>query len=308
MKSCSIIGYASGAGGRIAGAERGPEALRALGLASRLEALGWSVVDLGDVGHISADQTAAETTGLSADDLLANRAEKVLADCRALSLKVASVATESLPVVLGGDHSLSVGTMAGLSVLSEQKKLPLGVLWVDAHPDLLTAQESVTRNLHGMTVASILGSFPGAFERLSRNASRPQPSQVAYVGLRDVEPAEKARLRDLKIPAFSMSDIDRRGLGAVLEDALRVVTTGTAGFLLSFDLDVCDPELVPGTGVKMRGGLNFREAHLVMEMAWASGQMRALEMVELNPLLDVDNRTAELAVSLIESGLGRTIL
>jgi arginase len=240
--------------------------------------------------------------------MLANNVSQVLSGCRALSKKVASVASESLPVILGGDHSLSVGTMAGLSGLSEQRKLPIGVLWVDTHPDLLTPRESVSRNLHGMTVASILGMFPGAFEQLSRTASRPQPSQIAYVGLRDVEPAERERIRNLGIPAFTMSDIDRRGLGAVLEDALRIVTTGTAGFLLSFDLDVCDPELVPGTGVKMRGGLTFREAHLVLEMAWSSGQMCALEMVELNPLLDVDNRTAEVAVSLIESGLGRATL
>ena len=307
MKRCSIIGYASGAGGRIPGADLGPKAIRDLGLVSRLQRLGWSVIDCGDVGG-AGSVSVANCPSISEEDRLANNATQVIVDCISLSHKVASAADDSLPVVLGGDHSLSVGTVAGFSDLCARTGLPLGILWVDTHPDLLTPASSRTKNLHGMTVASILGLFSGAFADLSNRASRPAPSQVAFVGLRDVEEPEKNFIRDLKIPAYTMSDIDRRGLGAVLDDALRVVTTGTSGFVLSFDIDVCDPELAPGTGTKMRGGLTFREAHLVMEMAWQTGKMRALEMVELNPTLDTDNKTAELAACLIESGLGASIL
>jgi arginase len=264
------------------------------------------VEDCGDVkgAHVT---TKPEGARLSHEDLLANNTSQVLADCIDLSHRVAAVAGHSLPVILGGDHSLSLGTLAGFSDLCRQQALPLGVLWVDAHPDLLTPRSSRSKNLHGMTVASILGLFSGAFADLSSGPARPAPSQVAYVGLRDVEEPERRSITDLKIPAYTMSDIASRGLEAVLQDAIRAVTTETCGFLLSFDLDVCDPELAPGTGTKMHGGLTLSEAHLVMQMACQSGKMRALEMVELNPTLDADGRTAELANCLIGSGLGATL-
>ncbi len=318
MRKCSIIGYCSDLGGRIAGSGQGPEAIRKLQIQDRLSQLDWDVRDLGDVAQSDEGQVAISKNNsieaqladleLSKEDLLGKNATTILANCLSLADKVAIAARDSLPIILGGDHTISIGTMAGLAELAAKTGLPLGILWVDTHPDICTPISSFSKNMHGMTIAAILGQFDGAFNRITNNSARPTPDKIAYVGLRDVDPPEKETIKRLKIPAFTMSDIDYRGLGAVLDQALKIVTTGTCGFLLSFDLDVCDPDFAPGTGTKIRGGLTYREAHLVMELAYASGKMRALEITELNPLLDSDQKTAELAASLIESAMGKSIL
>jgi arginase len=318
MRKCSIIGYCSDLGGRIAGSGQGPEAIRKLKIQERLSRLDWDVRDLGDVDLVDPGQGGLSNYDsnprvlanleLSKEDLLGKNAQKILANSLSLADKVGLAAQDSLPVILGGDHTISIGTMAGMAKLSEKTGLPLGILWVDTHPDICTPTTSSSKNMHGMTIAAILGQFDGAFSRITNNRARPTPDKVAYVGLRDVDPPEKETIKRLKIPAFTMSDIDYKGLGSVLDQALKIVTTGTCGFLLSFDLDVCDPDFAPGTGTKIRGGLTYREAHLVMELAYASGKMRALEITELNPLLDSDQKTAELAASLLESAMGKSIL
>lgn len=313
MRKCSIIGYCSDIGGRISGSEQGPEALRQLDLHERLSKLDWEASDLGDIqqdatpNYQSKEQILRDSE-LSKEDLLGKNATQIFYNCVALAEKVEMASRDSLPIILGGDHTISMGTMAGLDKLAEKSGLPLGILWVDTHPDICTPSSSFSKNMHGMTVAAILGQFDGAFDRITNNHARPSPAQIAYVGLRDVDPPERELIKKLKIPAFTMTDIDHKGLGVVLDQALKIVTTGTCGFLLSFDLDVCDPELAPGTGTKIRGGLSYREAHLVMELAYTSGKMRALEITELNPLLDSDQKTAELAVSLLESAMGKSIL
>lgn len=313
MRKCSIIGYCSDIGGRISGSEQGPEALRQLDLHERLSKLDWEVSDLGDIQQdappiYQSKEHILPIPELSKEDLLGKNSTQILFNCIALAEKVELASRDSLPIILGGDHTISMGTMAGLGKLAERTGLPIGILWVDTHPDICTPSSSFSKNMHGMTVTAILGQFEGAFNRITKNHARPSPEQVAYVGLRDVDPPEREIIKRLKIPAFTMTDIDHKGLGTVLDQALKIVTTGTCGFLLSFDLDVCDPELAPGTGTKIRGGLSYREAHLVMELAYASGKMRALEITELNPLLDSDQKTAELAVSLLESAMGKSIL
>jgi arginase len=213
-----------------------------------------------------------------------------------------------VPLVLGGDHSVAVGTVAGMSRHFRQHGRRLGLLWIDAHADMNTPESSPSGNVHGMPLACCIGLGPDGLTHLSGYSPAVDPGSVAIVGLRSVDEVERLNVRGAGVHAFTMRDIDERGMRAVIQEAIHIVTLGTAGFHLSFDLDAVDPSDAPGVGTPVRGGITYREAHLAMELVCDSGLMASLEVVEVNPVIDEANRTALLAVELIASALGKRIL
>jgi arginase len=213
-----------------------------------------------------------------------------------------------MPVVIGGDHSIAIGTVGGVANHFRKKKRRIGLLWIDAHADMNTPESSPSGNVHGMPLAAIVGMGAKKLTHLCGFAPMVDPKNVALVGIRDVDALEKSHVRDSGVRAFTMRDIDERGMRAVMEDALRIVSEGTAGFHVSLDMDAVDPQYAPGVGTPVRGGLDYREAHLAMEMAGDTGKILSMEIVEVNPVFDEANRTALLAVELVTSAMGKRIL
>ncbi len=271
----------------------GPSAIRLANLQARLSVLGYEVEDLGNI------ETPEQET-IPEGDLRAKYLDAIAETCHRLSEKVASVvAAGRLPIVLGGDHSIAPGTVSG--VAGNRK---IGVIWIDAHGDINTPQTSPSGNVHGMPLAALLGREPSALLPGKSVA----PSKVALVGVRDLDPGEQRHLREWGVRTLTMRDIDERGMRSVMEEAIGVATKRTAGFHLSLDMDVLDPNIAPGVGTPVEGGLSYREAHLAMELIHDSGKLLSLEIVEVNPVLDVGNRTANLAVELAMSAMGKKIL
>jgi arginase len=219
-----------------------------------------------------------------------------------------ALAAGSLPLVLGGDHSVAVGTVTGVARHFRARSERIGLIWLDAHADMNTPDSSPSGNVHGMPLACILGDGPDALVNLGGFRPKVDPRNTVIVGLRDVDFTEKPHVRDSGVRAFTMRDIDERGLRAVMEEALRIAGDGTAGIHCSLDMDFCDPADAPGVGTPVRGGATYREAHLAMEMICDSRRMVSLEVVEVNPVIDERNRTADFAVELVMSGLGKRIL
>jgi arginase len=215
---------------------------------------------------------------------------------------------ERVPLVLGGDHSAAMGTIAGMSRHRRKSGHKLGLLWMDAHADMNTPDSSPSGNVHGMPLACVIGLGPAELTGLAGQVPMVDPENVAIVGLRSVDDIEKYNVRGAGVHPFTMRDIDERGMRTVIQQAIHAVSSGTSGFHLSFDLDAVDPDEAPGVGTPVHGGITYREAHLAMEIVCDSGLMTSLELVELNPVLDVANRTAILGVELIMSALGKRIL
>jgi arginase len=279
----------------------GPSALRIAGLTKRLENL---AVTVSDHGYVAV---AAPETRQPGDETL-RFGREIFRTCRRLRDRVrAIIDSGSLPLVLGGDHSIAMGTVSGVAAhLLEQKK-KLGLLWIDAHADLNTPDTSPSGNVHGMPLAVILGR--GAPMLLDLLEAQPMVSvqNTAILGLRAVDPGEKERIKRLGVSVYSMQDLDERGLSPCVREALETVSKGTAGFHLSFDMDAVDPEVAPGVGTPVQGGLTYREAHLTCELVAESERMLSMEVVEVNPMLDERNKTAQVAVGLIQSALGKRI-
>jgi len=219
-----------------------------------------------------------------------------------------AIAAGSMPVVLGGDHSIAVGSVAGISRHLRRKKQKMGLLWLDAHADMNTPESSSSGNVHGMPLACCAGMGLHELTHINGYAPKVDARNVALVGIREVDQLERPHVRSSGVRFFTMRDIDERGLRAVMGDALRLVTDGTAGFHLSFDMDVVDPHEAPGVGTPVKGGLTYREAHLAMELIGDFGSLLSMDVVEVNPVLDVANRTADLAVELMTSALGKRIV
>jgi arginase len=212
------------------------------------------------------------------------------------------------PLVLGGDHSIAVGTLSGVSKYFHDADRKIGLLWMDAHADMNTPESSPSGNVHGMPLACCVGVGPEAMTRIFGFAPKVDPENVALVGIRDVDLLERGVVRDTRVRAFTMRDIDERGMRAVMDEAIAIVSNGTAGFHLSLDMDFVDPEYAPGVGTPVRGGVTYREAHLAMELICDAARMVSMEVVEVNPVIDEVNRTADLAVELILSAMGKKIL
>ena len=298
----AVIGAPMDLGAGRRGVDMGPSALRVAGLNQKLADLGYQVEDL---GNVVVDQPESLPAGPSHARYL----PQIAHTCARLADMVERAAgQERVPLVLGGDHSAAIGTVAGMSRHLRNSGHKLGVLWLDAHADMNTPDSSPSGNVHGMPLACAIGLGPAELTGLAGSVPMVDAENVAIVGLRSVDDIEKYNVRGAGVHPFTMRDIDERGMRTVMQQAIHAVSSGTSGFHLSFDLDAVDPDEAPGVGTPVHGGITYREAHLAMEIICDSGLMTSLELVELNPVLDVANRTAILGVELIMSALGKRIL
>ena len=227
---------------------------------------------------------------------------------RLYEVALASLDAGALPLVLGGDHSVAAGSVAASSEIARRQGKPLGLLWVDAHGDMNTPASSSSGNVHGMPLAALLGPEPAELSTIGGVSPKVSPEHTVLIGVRNLDDREKLRVRESGVHVFTMKDIDRAGIAAVAEQAIHLAGRGTAGIHVSFDLDACDPSVAPGVGTPVKGGLDYREAHMVMEMIADANLLTALDVVEVNPTLDVRNDTAALGTELVLSALGMKIL
>ncbi len=294
----SIIGAPLDLGQSRRGVDMGPSAIRYAGLEERLAAIALAASDRGNV-HTHEPEAVA---------LLDERARflpQILATCAELAELVAgAVDGGSRPLVLGGDHSVALGTLAGLATAAGE---PGGLIWIDAHGDLNTPESSPSGNVHGMPLAAALGRSSAWFEHPRLTIPAVDPKRLVLVGIRSLDPAERTFLHESEIRVFTMSEIDRIGIERAMQEALDRVA-GPGFVHVSLDLDALDPEVAPGVGTPVRGGLTYREAHLACELVAEAGIAGSFEVVEVNPILDRENVTALTAVELIASALGQTIL
>ena len=280
----------------------GPSAVRVANLNERIRSLGYEVEDL---GNVAVEQAEAWPAG----DPHAKYLPQIAAACERLAEQVEDALRRGrMPLVLGGDHSVAVGTVGGVARHFRTAGRNIGLIWLDAHADMNTPDTSPSGNVHGMPLACVVGMGPPPLVDLLGFRPKVPPRNAVIVGLRDVDQLERQHVRESGVRAFTMRDIDERGLRSVMEEAIRVASDGTAGFHLSLDMDFVDPQHAPGVGTPVRGGATYREAHLAMEMIGDSGRMLSMEVVEVNPVIDEFNRTADLAVELVMSGLGKRIL
>ncbi|MEJ2009904.1 MAG: arginase [Acidobacteriota bacterium] len=297
-----ILGIPLDLGQARRGVDMGPSAVRAAGLNSALRGLGHHVEDAGNIHvHIAEEQHFG--------DKRAKYLKEIAETSREAAERVYQAVKDGwFPISLGGDHSIAVGTQAGVSKLYHDSNQSIGCIWIDAHADMNTPETSPSGNIHGMPFAASLGFGPEELTHIWGYAPKLQARNCALIGLRDLDSRERRLVKDSGVHAFTMRDIDEYGVRAIMEKSIAAATDGTAGFVVSLDMDVVDPHEAPGVGTPVRGGITFREAHLIMEMIADTKRMLALEVVEINPMIDVLNRTAILAVGLAASALGKKIL
>jgi len=302
QSTIAIIGAPLDLGAGRRGVDMGPSALRVANLNTKLASLGYHVEDL---GNVAVEQPESSPAG----SRRARYLPQIAAVCKRLAETVEhSAGHGKLPLVLGGDHSVAVGTISGMSRHFEKRHQRLGVIWIDAHADMNTPSTSPSGNVHGMPLACLLGRGPKALTHLYDYAPKVDAANVAIIGLRDVDLSEKSIVRRSGVRPFTMRDIDERGLRTVMEEAIHIASDGTEGIHVSLDMDAIDPAQAPGVGTPVRGGMTYREAHLAMEIISDTRRMVSLEVVEVNPVIDEANRTAQLAVELVMSALGKRIL
>jgi arginase len=301
-KSVSILGVPLSFGQSMAGVDLGPGAIRVAGLARRIAKLGYEVEDLGD---LPLERPRAISSG---SDRIKYLGEIQLASER-LASEVERIADAGrFPITIGGDHSIAIGSLAGVVKSVRKRDERLGLVYFDAHADMNTPDTSPSGNIHGMPLAVLLGYGAPELVNVAGFAPKFDPKLCAHVGARDIDSGERALVRRLGMRFFTMREIDERGLAVCMDEAIRIAGQGSGGYAVTFDVDVLDPGDAPGSGTLVRGGLSYREAHLAMEKIAEDGRMRLLEVVEINTALDINNRTAELGVELILSALGKTIL
>ncbi|SJZ99074.1 arginase [Selenihalanaerobacter shriftii] len=291
----AVIGVPLDLGANKRGVDMGPSAIRYANLTTKIEGLGIEVEDYGDIEvPIITNERRNQHNILEIRDV-----------CISLSRKVKkSLEDDKVPLVIGGDHSIAIGTFSGLV----RAKKDFGLIWFDAHADFNTLATSHSGNVHGIPLAVINQEGPTDLLSIMDNAYNLNESNVALIGIRDLDPLERERLKETDINIYTISDIDRLGIEQVMKEAIQITSQGKEGIHLSFDMDVLDPLVAPGVGTAVSGGLNYREAHLAMEILAETDILGSMELVEVNPILDERNRTAELAVELILSVLGKSIL
>ena len=302
MKPIHVIGAPLDLGADRRGVDMGPSALRIAGLGGRIAALGYAVTDCGNL-----DAPVRETRHEGAPN------KKYIADiagvCRHLfETAAASLAAGAVPVILGGDHSVSAGSVAATADAARRRGERGGLLWIDAHGDMNTPETTPSGNVHGMPLGALLGAEPTELAGIGGASPSVDAARSVLIGVRNLDPAEREQVVASGIHVFTMEDIDRHGMGITAERALALAGGGAGGLHVSFDIDVCDPGIAPGVGTPVKGGISYREAHLLMETIAESGRLRALDLVEINPTLDSRNTTAELGVELVLSALGQRIL
>jgi arginase len=298
----AIIGAPMDLGAGRRGVDMGPSAVRLAGLNEKLIGLGYHVEDLGNISVVQPESVPAGPQR-------ARYLSEITRTCETLAAMVDStVDSGRFPLVLGGDHSIAVGTVSGLSRHYQKQGKKLGLIWIDAHADMNTPDTSPSGNIHGMPLACCIGLGPPELSNIYGFHPKVAPENVAIVGLRSVDADERMNVQRTGVRAYTMRDVDERGLRAVMQEAIEVATNGTAGFHLSFDMDSVDPHEAPGVGTPVKGGFTYREAHLAMEVICDCDCMVGLEMVEVNPVIDEANRTAIFSVELVMSALGKRIL
>lgn len=308
-KKIGILGVPLGYGAGKAGSELGVEAIRlsrvrGMQLAGHLTELGFNVKDYGNASIVQPSRIADPAENPKYVTEMAESFRNISASLGQL------LADGATPVILGGDHSIAIGTFSALSAFYHKQEQEVGLIWFDAHADINTPETSVSGNIHGMPLAVILGEGPSELVGLGGFAPKLKKQYFAHVGARDLDIGERSRINELGLrdQFFTMADVDKRGMLACVKDALAIASKAPGGFAVTFDVDAIDPVFAPGSGTLVRGGATYREAHLALELIAEHGGMRSFEIVEVNPLLDQSNITVELAVELILSAMGKTIL
>ena len=297
-----LLGVPMDLGSGRRGVDMGPSAIRIAGLHDRLRELGHTVVDGGDLDIKNME-------ALKVGDVRARFLGEIARAARQVCTRVSRIMERgAFPLVLGGDHSISIGSVSGIAAVARARGKKVGLLWVDAHGDINTPESSPSGNIHGMPVASLLGEGPAELTGIGGEGRKVDPANLALVAIRSLDEGEKVRLKRFGVQVHTMSDVDRHGIHRIMKKALARVTDGTDYVHVSFDLDAVDPTVAPGVGTPVKGGLDYREAHLIMELLHDSGAMTSLELVEVNPILDDRNSSALFAVELVQSAFGKKIL
>ena len=289
-----------GAGRR--GVDMGPSAIRIAGLNQAIALLGHEVTDAGNV-HVNPPEALTQSTAR------ARFLPEIAAASEELALMVeASLDEETVPVVLGGDHSIAIGSAAGVSAFYRKRGKRIGIVWLDAHTDINTPETTPSGNIHGMPLAALLGRGPKELTHVAGFAPKLLPENVIVIGARSVDPGERELIKTLGVRVITMSEVDERGMAEVIEEAIEIASRNTAGFHVTMDMDFIDPFYAPGVGTPERGGATYREGHLAMEKMSDSGHVLSVELTEVNPMYDTANQTAQLAVEFILSALGKKIM
>ena len=295
----TVVGVPLGYGQSRRGVDMGPSAIRYAGAIKRLEAIGHTLKDEGDIQVSAIERTDRENTNLK-------NLEEVVSATTELAEKVAAIVEKGeFPLVLGGDHSIAIGTIAGLT----SKYKNLGVIWYDAHADMNTAETSPSGNIHGMPLAVTMGLGHERLVNIYKDGQKVKPENIVIIGARSVDPGERTLIKEKGVKVFSMHEIDRDGMTSVMNDAIEYLKSKNVdGVHLSLDLDGLDPIYTPGVGTPVQGGISYRESHLAMEMLEDAGIITSAEFVEVNPILDEKNKTGEVAVELMGSLFGEKLL
>jgi len=301
-RTIHVLGVPLDLGSGRRGVDMGPSAVRIAGIGERLTSMGCTVVDRGDI-----------TTPIPETQTERDPKKKYIRDiarvCTKLYQLVSQAHEESaLPLVLGGDHSLAAGSVGASADFAAAKNAEIGVLWIDAHGDMNTPATTLSGNVHGMPLAALLGDEPAELARIGQRTPKIRAAKTVLIGIRNLDDLEKEQIRSANVTVFTMKDIDRHGIAAVMKRALAIASKDTMGLHVSFDMDVCDPSIAPGVGTPVKGGLDYREAHMVMEMIADTGRLMALDVVEINPILDNKNETATLGTELVLSAMGMRII
>ncbi len=301
-KKIQIIGVPMDLGASRRGTDMGPSAMRVAGLGSELQRTGYQVMQEIDipVPSMESRDTDAREARFKAE---------ILSVCANLATIVkASLADGAIPLVVGGDHSIAMGSVAGVAAHHREQSESIGLIWFDAHGDMNVPSSSPSGNIHGMPLSHLLGIGDPDLAGIEGFSGKIKADNVALIGIRDLDDRERKIIRESGVRAFTMREIDERGMAAVATEVLEIVNRNTAGFHLSFDVDGCDPSVMPGSGTLVPGGISYREAHLLLEYCADSARMTSMDLVELNPLLDQANISAERAVGLVASAFGKCIL
>ena len=301
-RKATVIGVLMDLGADRRGVDMGPSAVRVADLNERLCALGYEVTDAGNIPVRNPEM-------LPISDRTAKYLPEIATACQKLADQVeAALDAGSIPIVLGGDHSIAIGSVGGLSAFHRKRNEKVGVIWFDAHGDMNTPESSPSGNIHGMPFAAILGHGAQALTHISGFAPKVEPEDCVLIGARSVDPDEAIALRASGIRVVTMRELDERGMSAVMDEAMWLASRRTAGFHVTMDMDFVDPDYAPGVGTPVPGGPTYRESHLAMEKVADSGKMLSFELTEVNPVLDISNKTAELGVQLILSAFGKKIM
>lgn len=301
-KRVGILGVPLGFGASIEGVDLGPRAMRVAHLKQRIAKLGYDVRDLGNMNIRQPDYIADEKDN-------PKYLPEMIEACDAIATEVYKILdSKETPVILGGDHSIAIGSLSGIASFFRERNETLGLIWFDAHADMNTPETSPSGNIHGMPLATLFGFGNEDLVNLKDFAPKLDPRFCAHIGARDLDDGEKKLIKNLDLRCFTMREIDERGMSACVDEAIAIASKASAGYAVTFDIDAIDPRFAPGSGTLVRGGFTYREAHLAMEKIAEDGGMLSVEVVEINTSRDVENTTAELGVELILSALGKSIL